>query len=365
MTSKEREILNIIKENPTIEQSEIAELLNISRSTVGVHISSLQKQGYLVGKGYIVKDEDYIVGIGACNVDIYCKSRMKIRTHYDHPADIVTALGGVMRNVICNYSMLKGKARFITAYSDDVYGRMIYENCKDNHIDIDDSLFIKNRSSGIFVQIQDENNDMYLATCDMSILQNITPEFVKGKEKIILGGKLLVIDPSLPDETIKELIRMCKGKIKIFIDPISDNYALKIRPYMKDFDLIKPNRSELENMYGSKIENEKQLKKACEDIIAGGTKRLLVSMGKDGVVYCDKDNCIHRKFKEEKMVNASGAGDALMAAMIYGEVNELGIDKTIDYALAAGIAAIRSTHTINENMSVELLENIIKEKKQK
>ena len=54
MTSKEREILNIIKENPTIEQSEIAELLNISRSTVGVHISSLQKQGYLVGKGYIV-----------------------------------------------------------------------------------------------------------------------------------------------------------------------------------------------------------------------------------------------------------------------------------------------------------------------
>ena len=88
MTNKEREVLEIIESNPTIEQSEIARLLNISRSTVAVHISSLQKQGYLLGKGYIVNKQDYIVGIGACNVDIYGSALMKIRTHYDHPAEI-------------------------------------------------------------------------------------------------------------------------------------------------------------------------------------------------------------------------------------------------------------------------------------
>ena len=363
MTSKEREILNIIKNDPTIEQSAIAELLNISRNTVGVHISSLQKQGYLLGKGYIVKDDDYIVGIGASNVDIYCKSRIKIRTHYDHPADITTSLGGVCRNVIQNYTLLGGKARFITAYSDDPYGNMIRDDCRNRHIDIDDALFIKNCSSGVFVQIQDEHNDMYLATCDMSILQNVTPEFVKEKEKIILGSKLLVIDPSLPQETIEELIRMCKGKVRIFIDPISDNYAQKIRPYARDFAFIKPNRTEMENLCGRELKSDKDLKKACEEIIASGTGSLLVSLGKEGVVYCDSDNYIKRKFREEKMVNASGAGDALMAAMIYGAVNELEIDQTIDYALAAGIAAVRSPKTINENLSIALLDEIIEENK--
>ena len=61
------------------------------------------------------------------------------------------------------------------------------------------------------------------------------------------------------------------------------------------------------------------------------------------------------------MVNASGAGDALMAAIIYGEVNNLDIDKTIDYGLAAGIGAITSESTINSDMSIDLLERIVKE----
>ena len=154
MTNKEKEILNIITENPTIEQSEIAKLLNISRSTVAVHIASLQKQGHLLGKGYIVAKDDYVVGIGAANVDVYGKSRIKIRTHYDHPADISSSIGGVMHNIISNYAKLDGKAKLITAYSDDSYGNMIINDCKSNNIDTSDSLFVKNKTSGIFMQVQ-------------------------------------------------------------------------------------------------------------------------------------------------------------------------------------------------------------------
>lgn len=365
MTNKEKEILEIIKENPTIEQSEIADLLNISRSTVAVHISSLQKQGYLLGKGYILADEDYIVGIGAANVDVYGKSRIKIRTHYDHPADIKTSIGGVMHNIITDYVKLGGSSRLITAYSDDSYGRMIADDCRNSNIDISDSLFIKNRSSGIFMQIQDENNDMYLAICDMSILESVTPEFIVSKKHILLGSKLVVIDPSLPDDTIKEIISICKDKVKLYIDPISDNYAKKIRAYIKDFDLVKPNLSELENLYGRKIGSEDEIVDACRKLIKDGLKKIVVSRGKDGLIYVDGNQVIKRKFEEEKhMVNASGAGDALMSALIYGEVNGLSIDDTIDYGLAAGIAAIRSEKTINDNFSIDLLEQIIKEKKQ-
>ena len=91
----------------------------------------------------------------------------------------------------------------------------------------------------------------------------------------------------------------------------------------------------------------------------------MVSRGAKGVIYVDEEKVIKRKFKEEKhMVNASGAGDALMSALIYGQVNGLSIDDTIDYGLAAGIAAIRSEKTINDNFSVDLLEEIIKESKQ-
>lgn len=104
MTEKEKEILDIIKNNPTIEQNELANLLNISRSTVAVHISSLIKQGYILGKGYVIKNEEYVTGIGAVNMDIYGKSQIKLRTHYDHPATISSSVGGVMFNIMSNYS---------------------------------------------------------------------------------------------------------------------------------------------------------------------------------------------------------------------------------------------------------------------
>lgn len=364
MTKKEKEILEIIRENPLIEQSEIARLLDISRSTVAVHISSLQNQGYISGKGYILKEEDYIVGIGACNVDVYGRSRIPIRTHYDHPADIVSAVGGVMHNIICNYVKLGGKADLITAYSDDAYGMMITAGCKRNGIDIHDSLLVKGATSGIFMQIQDENNDMYMAICDMSILENLTPSYLRSKEKTIRNARLVVMDPSLPDDVIKELISICKDHTPLYIDPISDNYALKMREYVPYFDLIKPNRGELENLSGVKIKNDKDLIKAVDRLLEQGTKRVVVSLGAQGLLYADHQQKSRRKLPEEKhMVNASGAGDALMAAIIYGDVNGLDIEKTLDYGMAAGIAAIRSENTISNEMSVELLDRILKEKK--
>ena len=364
MTNKEKEILEIIKDNPTIEQSEIASLLNISRSTVAVHISSLQRQGYLLGKGYIINDEKYIVGIGACNVDIYGSSNIKIKTHYDHPANITSSVGGVMYNIICNYSKLGGKAKLISAYSDDSFGKNIIEKLNEEHIDYSDSLLVKGKSSSIFMQVQDENNDMYLALCDMSIISDITSEFIISKQHIITNASAVILDPSLSIETIETIINICKDKVNIYVDPISDNYALKIKPYIENFCFIKPNLSELEVLVDSKIRSDEQLVSACRKLLNKGLSRIMVSRGKDGILYMDKDNCIFRKIKEEKnAVNMSGAGDALMATYIYGVMNEYSIEDTLDYSLAAGVAAIRSEYTINENMSVDMLENILKEKK--
>ena len=60
-----------------------------------------------------------------------------------------------------------------------------------------------------------------------------------------------------------------------------------------------------------------------------------------------------------QMVNASGAGDSFAAAMLYATLNEWSVEKTLDFAMAAGIAALSHERTINPNMSVSLLEDIL------
>ena len=365
MTKQEKKILDIIKDNPLIEQNDIADLLGISRSTVAVHISNLQKQGYIAGKGYIVNDDDYVLGIGAANVDVYGKSRIKIRTHYDHPADIGSSVGGVTRNILVNLSKLGTNTKIITAIGDDGYGNTIMHDLKVNGVDRSNVLMVQNKTSGVFMQIQDENNDMYLAVCDMSILDYLTRDYIRSKKNLILSAKLVLVDSSFDLKALQEILDICKDKVPVYIDPISDNYALKIKPYVGQFTCIKPNKTELENLSGIKIKNDSDLYKACEKLLAKGLKKIFVSLGKDGILYMDAEgNKIKRKLKAvNKMANASGAGDALMAAIIYGAVNDMSIEKTIDYGLAAGIAAIKSEKTINENMSVSLLKQILKENK--
>lgn len=64
MTAREQEILQIIKRNPMISQNEIADLLNLTRSSVSVYITNLTKAGLIRGRGYILEDEGYPVVIG-------------------------------------------------------------------------------------------------------------------------------------------------------------------------------------------------------------------------------------------------------------------------------------------------------------
>ena len=53
-----------------------------------------------------------------------------------------------------------------------------------------------------------------------------------------------------------------------------------------------------------------------------------------------------------------------MAAIIYAQVRKMDLESALDLGMAAGIAAIRSEKTINEQMSIGLLDAILKEKRQ-
>ena len=78
-------------------------------------------------------------------------------------------------------------------------------------------------------------------------------------------------------------------------------------------------------------------------------------------LYMDQEGrMLHRKLRPfEHMVNATGAGDAFTAAMIYATLEDMPIESVMDYAMAAGIAAVSHERTINPNMSVPLLEEIL------
>ena len=307
-------------------------------------------------------NEEYVVGIGAANLDIYGKSLIDLKPKYDHPSKITTSVGGVTRNVLCNLSLLKIQTKLLATIGEDMFGEIILEDCIKNNIDINNVLKIKNESTGVFMQIFDNKNDMHMALCDMSINKNITVDYLTKNENLLKNAKIIFFDPSLPEESIKYLITNFGEKI--YLDPLSDEYALKIKPFINKIYAIKPNKTELEILSDIKINNEEDLNKACEILINKGIKKLYVTLGEKGALFFSKENKIRKKFKPvEKMVNASGAGDSFFATVIFGNIKNLTEEQSLELAMAAGILTVKSSETISPELSLDNLKKIIIEEK--
>ncbi len=364
MTNREREILDIIKQQPDIEQSEIAARLNIARASVAVHISNLQKKGYIGGRIYLVNDEPYAVGIGAANVDICGRSSQPVIIHDSNPGRMNISAGGVTRNICENIARLGGSVRLISALGSDIYGRMIRDDSTAAGIDMSQCMVVENHSSSSYISMLDDHGEMYVALSDMTVLQNMNMEFIRRREGVIKGAKLMVFDPGLPEDVIDGITMLYSSTLPLFCDPVSSAYATRLKPYVGRVHTLKPNLMELAVLSGHKTNTLEQTKAACSILLDKGIQRIFVSLGQKGCLYMDRDdNIITRSLSPvSDPVNTSGAGDAFMGAVAYGYLTDMDIDSTLNYALAAGVAAISDPNTINPRMSVEMIEKIIAER---
>ena len=303
--------------------------------------------------------ERYVVGIGAANVDIYCKSSINIKEHFDHPAKISYSPGGVTRNILENLVKLGIDTKILTAIGNDIYGNYLKDKIGEEGIDNSNILMLDKENTGVFVQVQDNNNDMHLAMCDMSILNNIDIAYIEKNKKLIEDAICLIIDPSLSDNVLDFIFD--NFNVPIFVDPISDLYAKKIKKYLSKIYCIKPNKKELGVLTDINIDDY-NLYDAYDKLLKTGVKKAFVSLGKDGCLYKDGKEFKTKKFKQNKiMLNASGAGDSFFAAIVYAYVLNLSLDDTINSALAAGLISVMCKEAINKDLSKELIDKIIEE----
>ena len=180
MTKREQELLEIIKENPYISQNELADLLNIKRSSVAVHISNLIKKGYLVGRAYVINSNlsKEVCVIGGCNIDFIAKSFEKINMKDSNPGTLEYSFGGVAKNIAENLLKMGIDNKFISVFGDDVYSREIKDYLKKIGLDFSNSKFLTNRGMSNYISILDENNDLFTAISSMEVLDEINIEFI-------------------------------------------------------------------------------------------------------------------------------------------------------------------------------------------
>jgi pseudouridine kinase len=358
MTNKEKEMFEIIKKNPRISQSDLSKALGITRSSVSVHITNLIKKGYIEGRGYILRESDYVVVIGAANVDINGLSENPIIMGDSNPGTIEICLGGVSRNIAENLVRLNTEVKLITAIGADTFGEKIASECRQAGIDISHSMFIEGSGSSIYAAIVNNTGELTLALSDMHVLEKMTIDHLRRKTQLIKNGKILVIDAGLSEEVINYLVSAFKD-FHIFLDPVSVGKAKKVKNIIGNFDTLKLSRLEAEYLSDIKIEGEKSLEKIGSYFIKKGVNRVFISTGREGIYFYSKTRSFLTPVQFVEAVNASGAGDAFMAGIVYGTLHHLGEEETIEFASAMAALTVQSAKTVSELMNRDNVAKII------
>lgn len=303
---------------------------------------------------------EYIVSIGGSNIDIQGFSKENILLRESNPAKTNICAGGVERNIVHNLSNLGlYNIKFITSIGNDIFGDILLNNIKS--LNIDTSYIIKKGSSTTYMAIMNSDKDMYLAVSDMDDLdKNITIEYLDSIKDIIKNAKLITIDAVIKREIFEYLIKNFPDK-KLLCDAVSVKKAENIKGLEKHIYALKLNSNEASFLLDKDISTIEEGLEAVERFIDIGVSEIYITFAEKGICYAStKTKPAHLKAPKVNILNASGAGDAFMAGIIYSIYNNFDLDYKVKFAAIMSMLALESEETINNNISLENVQQRLK-----
>ena len=304
------------------------------------------------------KNLPYAVVCGGVNIDIGARSFAPLRAKDSNPGKVELSLGGVGRNIAHNMRLLGVPTYLLTAVGGDSRASQVEQSCRDLGIDLSHALHVPDGRTSTYVFVGDSDGDMAIAVSDMEICKKLTPDYFASQLDLLNGAAAVVVDANLPRESIAYLTEHCT--VPVFIDPVSTVKAEKLHGLLGRVHTLKPNRIEAELLSDVKITDDASLHKAAEALLAQGLQRVFISLGGDGVLAAQKDEMQLVPICKAEMRNATGAGDAMMAALVWSFLSGQSLTESAASGTAAAAIAVESEETINPNMSAEAVKGRLK-----
>lgn len=353
LTEREQQILGWIRENPSITQREIAERAQISRSSVAVHISNLIRKGAVLGRQYVVAEKPYAVVIGGANMDIAGRPAARLVPRDSNPGTVSVSAGGAGRNIAHNMALLGADVHLVTAFGEDSRADELAAICRASNVDVSDSVVIPGAATSTYLFIMDETGEMELAISDMSIHDRLLPPLLERKLDLLERAAVCVVDTNIPQETLAWIAK--NVSTPLLCDPVSTAKAVKLEGLLGSLHAIKPNRLEAEALTHMAITDDASLQRAADRLLDTGLDEVFISLDTRGLLCASRERREILPVYESPVVNATGAGDAMMAAIAWAFMNGDGLIEQGRAGLAAASLCVESAGTINLAITAEAL----------
>ncbi len=177
----------------------------------------------------------------------------------------------------------------------------------------------------------------YISKRDLETLYSQLDKLIAGDILVLAGA----VPPSLPDYIYEEILGNLRNRnIKFVVDATGQLLynTLKYKPF-----LVKPNRTELEELFSTKLVFQEDIIRYAKKMRALGAENVLVSLAAEGaILVTENDTVLISGVPSGNCVNPVGSGDSMVAGFLYGYVTTGDYQEAFYYSIAAGSASAYS-----------------------
>ena len=299
-----------------------------------------------------------VIVIGGAGVDLIGRLECELLPGTKNAANIRTSYGGVARNVAENLSRLGQRTILLTAVGDDHAGKQLLAQAVQAGIDVSHVLTTTEHPTGTYLGVLNAQGTLQFALDDINATQTLTPDYIESHAELFKQASLVFVDSNLPKKTMRKIFSKARiARIPVCADLTSSGLATRLNPFIERLSLITPNGAEAGILCDQVIENDQpqDAMEAAKCLVAKGVDIVLVSLAEFGVVYATSETSGYIPAIRTAVIDPTGAGDALNAAVIYALLNQIPLDDAVRLGVTAASLTLRHRGTVVDNLSLELL----------
>ncbi len=299
-----------------------------------------------------------VLVIGASGIDIKGRPRESLQMGVSNTGVVRNSVGGVARNVAENLARLEVPTILLSAVGEDPSGDFLLEHAGAAGVDTSHVLRVPEQNTGSYAAILDEAGQLVVAISEYDIVSQITPGYLQQHRSLFAGAALVALDANLSPKTLASVFRWARRyDLPVCADPTSPVLATKLIPYLPSLLMVAPDASEAAVLCGvaePPATSEAAIETA-QCLVSMGVDIAVVTMAEQGLAYADGTSAGHVAALRTQVVDTTGSGDAVTAAIIFGLLHDMPIDEAVRLGASAAALTLRTRHTVVPDLSLDRL----------
>ena len=297
-----------------------------------------------------------VVVIGAACLDIKGRIIGDIVAGTSNPGEVRISVGGCARNVAENLARLGLPTALLSVVCQDDFGQTIVRQTERAGVNIDHMLISCDQRSAAYMALMSAQRTLLVGVDDTAATVALTPDYIHDHADLLEGARMVVIDANVPIESAEALLAICRAAgVPVALEPVAYAPALRYRELVGAFYLVTPNSVEAQALTGLPVSNPAQGAVAAKQLVNGGVAIAIITLGHDGLVYATADANGYVPAIRVEIIDPTGAGDALAAAVVYALLNDIPVDEAVRLGVSAATLTLESAETVLQDLNLESL----------